>query len=171
VLCLYAERITAHTGAAEDIVVESLEKAFRQRQEFQLLDNLKRYVYRLVRNAAINYSIQVKNRTAIHGKINQDQDLLQGTETESPFDLEMLRVELLDEIYREVENLPGQCRIIFKMIFFENLGTERIAEQLNLNSQTIRSQKARAIRLLKTRLLKTGKIASLTLVICWFLTQ
>lgn len=160
-LCLYAEKICGQMAAAEDIVLESLEKAYRRRDEFETLENLKRFLYRLVHNAAINYSKQAKNHSLIHDRIGREQSADDGAQ-ENPAEVEILRVELLREIYREVENLPDQCRTIFKMIFLENLSTEQIAGKLGLNPQTIRSQKSRAIQLLKTRLLKAGKMAALS---------
>ncbi len=70
---------------------------------------------------------------------------------------EILRVELLKEIYDEIENLPGRCRQVFKALFIEGLSTDQIAENLSINVQTVRTQKARAIQLIKIQLLKKGK--------------
>src|ERR1700743_3871099 len=55
-LCLYSESITGQLDASEDIVAESFEKAWGRRQEFQTLENLKAFLYRIVRNASLNYA-------------------------------------------------------------------------------------------------------------------
>jgi DNA-directed RNA polymerase specialized sigma24 family protein len=40
---------------------------------------------------------------------------------------------VLQEIYREIEELPDNCGQIFKMIFLENLPTDQIAERMGIN--------------------------------------
>lgn len=152
-------------AAAEDIVVESMEKAFRQRREFDALENMQRFLYRIVKNAALNYSNQIKTRSVIHEKIGYSAKQEQADE--DVHETEILRVEILTEIFKEVENLPDQCRTIFKMIFLDHLSTEQIGEKLGLNPQTVRSQKSRAIQLLKTRLLKAGKLGALSYLLSW----
>lgn len=163
-LCLYAEKITGQKEQAEDIVADAFILIFRQRENFQTLENFKRFLYRIVRNASINYTIQVKNRSFIHEKIRylQKGDM----ESSDKSELEILRVELLNEIYQEVENLPDKCRAIFKMIFLEGIPTDHIALQLHLNPQTVRSQKARAIRLIKTGILKKKRILAILQLFC-----
>jgi RNA polymerase sigma-70 factor (family 1) len=151
-LCYYAEKITDHQGQAEDIVAESFIKAFAAREKFEGEPNLKRFLYRIVRNQAINYKLQTQNRSTIHDQLKHS--LESEMEDGEAIDLEQLRAELLAAIYHEVEELPDKCRTIFKMIFVEGLSNEQIATSLNINVQTVRSQKSRAIELLRTRLLK-----------------
>src|SRR5450631_1246790 len=68
-LCLYSERITVRLEQSEDIVAESFEKAWGRRQEFQTLENLKAFLYRIVRNASINYTIATKQHRTAHAHI------------------------------------------------------------------------------------------------------
>jgi RNA polymerase sigma factor (sigma-70 family) len=77
---------------------------------------------------------------------------------------EILRVELLQEIYEEIEELPGRCKEIFKMIFIQGLSTDIIGEQLGISLQTVRTQKARAIGLIRTQLLKKNRLVTLMLL-------
>jgi len=74
---------------------------------------------------------------------------------------------VLQEIYREIEELPGKCGQIFKMIFLENLPTDQIAERMGINVQTFRTQKARAISMIRTSLLKRGRLIALLFFYAW----
>lgn len=65
---------------------------------------------------------------------------------------EIMRAELLHEIYMAMEKLPEKCGQIFKMIFVDELSTFEIAGKLQINIQTVRTQKARAIALIKNNL-------------------
>jgi RNA polymerase sigma-70 factor (ECF subfamily) len=164
-LCLYAEQITQHQGQAEDIVTDSMIAAFDSRDQFVEKENLKRYLYRAVRNASINYITQYKTRSDIHERILylQQQDISDNDPVES----EVMRSEIMQEIYREIELLPGQCRRIFSMIFIQGRTYEEIADKLNINIQTVRSQKSRALELLRTRLLKLSMVEMVVLLLGW----
>ncbi len=83
--------------------------------------------------------------------------------SEAVIETEVLRAEVLHEIYAEIEHLPGRCGQIFKLLFIEGLPTDQIAERFGINVQTVRTQKARAISLILTALLKKGRLATLAI--------
>ena len=156
-LCLYAERITGHWQQSEDIVIEVFLKALNRRTEFQSLDNLKAFLYKAICNAGINYNIAARGHRAAHLQVkylakNDHCEEVEVTQNE------ILRMELVHEIYKEIENLPPQCGRIFKLLFIQGQSTNEIARKLSLNVQTVRTQKARAIELIKIRLLKSNKV-------------
>ena len=155
-LCLYSESITGQLDASEDIVAESFEKAWGRRQEFQALENLKAFLYRIVRNASLNYTESQK----LHRTHHEQLRYLSNNEPEQgeALEREILRVELLQEIYQEIENLPDRCGQIFKLLFIHNQTTDQIAAQLSISAQTVRTQKARAIQLIKIELLRKKRI-------------
>jgi RNA polymerase sigma-70 factor (ECF subfamily) len=154
-LCLYAERLTGHLHQSEDIVTEVFLKALNKRAEFGSLDNLKAFLYKAIRNASINYNIAVKTHHAAHQQIGY---LAQGNyETDDSFHNEVLRMELVHEIYKEIENLPPRCGKIFKLLYIKGLTTNEVAQNLSINVQTVRTQKARAFQLIKIQLLKANK--------------
>jgi RNA polymerase sigma factor (sigma-70 family) len=161
-LCLYSERITGHLQQSEDIVAETLKKLWDRRNEFQSLDNIKMFLYRAVRNASINFKISERQHKAAHAKIQYlSRDIYSSDDALAN---EMLRMELLQEIYNEIENLPEKCGQIFKMIFIQGMTTSKIARELSINIQTVRTQKARAIQLIKTEMLKKTHIIRLSLL-------
>jgi RNA polymerase sigma factor (sigma-70 family) len=156
-LCLYAERITGHWQQSEDIVIEVFLKALNRRTEFQSPGNLKAFLYKAIRNAGINYNISVRGHKAAHlqvGYLAKDDHCESGEVTQN----EILRMELVHEIYKEIESLPPQCGRIFKLLFIQGLTTDAIARELSISVQTVRTQKARAIQLIKIRLLKSNKV-------------
>ncbi|MDH7459881.1 sigma-70 family RNA polymerase sigma factor [Chitinophagaceae bacterium 26-R-25] len=166
-LCFYTERITQHKAQAEDIVTESMIAAFNIRNQFAAKENIKRYLYRSVYNASVNYLSQLKTRSDIHEKIKY---LQQGESADNPLTTEIMRAEVIQAIYQEIEGLPDQCRKIFTMIFLEGRSNKDIAEELHINVQTVRSQKARAIELLRTRLLKLGKLEAFMIILVWLVS-
>lgn len=151
-LCLYAHKLTGNLPAAEDIVSEAIVKAFHRRSQFETAANFTAFLYIVVRNASISFSrMDTKQKKAV-----QDISLIQANEVgsmEPLFQNEILFAELVYAIHQEIEELPGKCREVFKLSFFDSLSTEDIAVRLAINPQTVRSHKARAIQTLKNRML------------------
>jgi len=161
-LCHYAESITGHAAAAEDLVQECVIKSWARRNIFLTFLDLQRFLYRIVHNAAVDYTRATRRHQLAHMEMQyMDVD---GAAMDDSLDNEILRAELLQEIYTEIDQLPGRCKQIFKMIFFDGLSTDQIAAQLSLNTQTVRTQKARALQLLRIQLLEKGRISALLLL-------
>ena len=166
-MCLMAVRITGELPAAEDIVADAFVKMFDRRADFAGIENIKAFLYTSARNGSVDFVRMQKRHRMAHVRIAATQEqAAEGLETAE--DLELLRIQLLQDIYEEIENLPPQSRQISKMIFYEKKSTEEIARELNIAPQTVRTHKARAIQLLKKQLLKDEKfntLLSLTLLV------
>jgi len=159
-MCLLAERITGEKAAAEDIVAEAFIKTFKRIGEFSDIGRIKAYLYISVRNSSYTYTTTQKRHHRAHLQLAATMPA-SDEGMGSAEDLELLRVQLLEEIYQEIENLPDQCRRISKMIFWEGKSTEQIARELDISPQTVRTQKARAIQLLRQQLFKDEKFNAL----------
>lgn len=164
-LCLFSERITTDLQQSEDIVAESFMKLIDRRGDFPGVPQLKSFLYRTVHNASINQIIALRRHQAIHEKIGFFQR--QDQQDEKDYELEILRAELIRDIYEEIENLPDRCGQIFKLIFVEQLSSEEIADRLSITPQTVRTQKARAITLVRTALLKKNRWPAWLLLFVW----
>jgi RNA polymerase sigma-70 factor (ECF subfamily) len=168
-LVLFSERMTGNVLVSEDIVVEALTKAIDRRLDFLSVAKLKSFLYQVTYNASINQVTSDQRHRIIHEKIRYQQQHEPGVE--AVLETEVLRAEILQEIYAEVENLPDKCGQIFKMIFVEELSTDVIADRLGINVQTVRSQKARAIGLIRTALLKKKRLTTLIFFCAWLKTH
>jgi len=147
------------------VVADSFVKMLQRRDSFENLENVKAFLYVSTRNACINIYKAGKRHAEAH---KQMEWLLKNGAKENAFEEEMIRAEVIAEIYKEVENLPDRAREIFKLIFIGGLSTEEIAQKLGIEMQTVRSQKARALQLLKAELLKKGNITALIYLISCF---
>src|ERR1044071_699800 len=161
-LCYFAERLTNNKHEAEDIAAETFAKLWKIRENFDSPTNVKAFLYISVRNACLNYIKFIKRQNQAQKEMLY---LATDSEEDETFLLEV-ETSVLHHIYEEVENLPAQCKKIFKMIFFEGMSTAEIAEALKLSPNTVLNQKARAYRLLRVVLLKKQL---LELVMYWSL--
>ena len=111
-------------------------------------EHIKRWLYVIVRNEAIDH-LRLKNRNR-----ELAQDLLQsGDKEEQRVDLEMLRMNLLQSLREAIEQLPRQRKKILELYFFQHKTTAEIAEQMQLNSQTVLNHKTRALEALRKTVL------------------
>jgi RNA polymerase sigma-70 factor (family 1) len=149
----FIERIINNSIDAEDITVEVFTKLFKMHKQFNNQENIKAFLFITARNTCLNYlSSEQRHKKRLkkyadlqstHSFAIPDNDLLQQ---------EMIEAYVLNSIYEEVERLPGECRRIFKMLYFDGLKPAEIAQELDLTPETIRSQKRRALQILRIRL-------------------
>jgi RNA polymerase sigma-70 factor (family 1) len=146
-LCLFAERMLRDRPAAEDIVGETMVKLWNRHGDFENMQNIKAFLYITTRNACLNMLKQMQREA-----LSKKQLAYLSADKEGYILNEIVRMEVLAEIRREIENLPAQCRRIFKMSYYEGKKNQEIAEILNISVHTVKNQKARAIQLLKVKL-------------------
>jgi RNA polymerase sigma factor (sigma-70 family) len=150
-LCYFAKSIIQNTQEAEDIAAEVFIKFLTKKSQFDNLPDIKSFLFTATRNACID--LLRKQKTLRTGLAQS------GTITAidgSAFDNEMLMARLLQTVYAEIENLPGQCKKVFKSFFLEGKNTVTIAHEMGLKQQTVLNQKIKAQKLLRSILLKKG---------------
>jgi len=165
-LCFFAERLSGSKETAEDLVADSFVKMLQRKESFENLQNIKAFLFVTTRNACIN-SFKAGQR---HANAHRQMHYLLKSDAGKAglFEDEIIRAEVINAIYTEVENLPDRAKTVFKLIFTEGLSNEEIARQLGIEIQTVRSQKARALQLLRTTLLKKGNIIALIYLVSCF---
>ena len=143
-LIYFAEKLVNNKQEAEDIVATSFFKLTGRIEQFSSSRDVKAFLYVTTRNECLDYLRRV-------ARFERSQDQLQYLMdyTDAQADDEMLRARILQEVYNEIEQLPPQCKKIFKLIYTRGMTTREIAEELELSPQTVLNQKAKALNLLR----------------------
>ena len=157
-LCYFAGRIIQDDTEAEDIVADCFLKFWERHNDFDSYQNIKAFLYISCRNACLNHIKHLKVKTIVQQEYFSQ--LQQGEET---ILFQIMETEVLEILHTEIEELPGKCKEVFKLIYFDGKKTEKIAEELGISAQTVRNHKTRAIELLKTSMLKKGISATVML--------
>ena len=143
-LCVFARNYSLEKEEAEDVVQEIFCRIYDDRMLFAELNSLKSYLYSAVRNRCLNYLRDKKRR---HNHEACFLDTLKEGENWSDQALE-------NEIYRQLnillEELPPQCRNIFQRTLNGDT-SEKIATDLGLSIETIKTQRKKAKKLLRER--------------------
>ena len=63
-----------------------------------------------------------------------------------------IEAEIFEEIFAAIEELPSECRRIFKMSYLEHMDIREITEKLQIAESTVKTQRQRAKQYLRKRL-------------------
>lgn len=143
-LCYFSNNIIKNEAAAEDISTESFIKLWERCGEFESLDHVRSFLYKVVRNGSIDW---IRNNKKAQAFTKAQSHLCEPSE--ASIQQHLIAAETYREILAAIEKLPIRCRTIFKMIYLEGKDYTQIAEELGLSINTIRVQKARALAILR----------------------
>lgn len=155
-LCLFASKLIQQSDEAEDMVAEVFVKLWMRHSHFGSLQNIKAFLYISVRNTCFNYLKKIQRSNVVKKAVSCTAELY-----EEPVSISLIKSETLSAVHREVDLLPTQCRIIFKMLYVDGLKSQDIANKLGLSIHTVRAQRARGLQLIK----KKVKSKSLSLAV------
>lgn len=143
-LCVFARRFSLEREEAEDVVQEVFCNIYDERLAFPDLNGLKSYLYSSVKNRSLNCIRDKQRRMSREAKFTDIQ-----CESEQWFD-----AAIENEVYRQLnillEELPPQCRNIFKRTL-EGDTSEKIALDLGLSVETVKTQRKKAKKILRER--------------------
>ena len=151
----FTYKLISNKQESEDITVTTFVKLFKLHQKFETYNNIRAFLYITARNNCLDYLRSAKRRRMVSKDFSAADSMPENFSVDTLDTLlqkEMLESEILKQIYTEVEGLPDQCRRIFKMLFFDGMKTDEVAHELSITTETVRSQKRRALNLLRLRL-------------------
>jgi RNA polymerase sigma-70 factor (ECF subfamily) len=153
--------MTNNPQEAEDLVQETMLKAFRFAHTYQPGTNLRAWLFRILNTSAINrYRKQATQPTQValpEGEefylYNQIRDL-SGQELSQGAEEEVLSKYLDEDVYRALNDLPPNFRMAVILADIEGLSYKEIAEALQIPIGTVMSRISRARRQLQKSLWK-----------------
>ena len=141
-LVQFAKTICQQKEAAEEVVSDVFVRVWQKRKTLDHIQNLKLYLYIATRNVSLNY-LRVERK---HQTLQMDELQVEiAAFNASPAQL-MMTAELQQQIARAVEELPTQCKIIFKLVKEDGLKQKEVAELLHLQPKTVENQLVIAVR-------------------------
>ena len=146
-----AQRLTKSPEAADDLVQEAYARLLGI-DGWHALDNPRAYVFRILRNLAVE---QIRRARVV------DFQHLSGLETfdiadETPGTFQVVAAkDELASLFRAIDDLPERNRTVIRMRRIEDAPPRKIAQRLGLSLSTVEKRLARGLFLL-TRALETG---------------
>lgn len=139
----YSLNYTKDSFAAEEVVENVMLQLWENRLKFEKINDIKSYLYTMVKNGSIN-------------ALKQQQKLVELDESISDeileFDYNILEEEVYPALIVALNSLPEKCKEVFELSCLQGMKYKDIAQQLAISVNTVKSQRARAIELLKEKL-------------------
>ena len=129
---MYALRITENTALAHDTVQGSFMRIWGMIREGHEINSIERYLYRAVRNAAIE---QIRNE-------DRYTSLPENMDEVSEEDIDTAERDA--RLWQAIDSMPPRCREIFLMSRRDGLTYAEIADELGLSVKTVENQIAKA---------------------------
>ncbi|MBC9913042.1 RNA polymerase sigma-70 factor [Chitinophaga varians] len=131
---------------AEEVVADVFIAIWRQQKDLLQVSNLKWYLYASTRNIALNYLRKYAHRKTLH------LDEAYGLEYEINPENQLINNEMIRHINIAINELPPQCRIIFKLVKEDGMKYREVADLLNISIKTVENQVGIALKkLTKTK--------------------
>jgi len=153
-LCNVAFRISGDLDQAEDIVQDVFLKIWNQQDLLNVDQNIKSYMYTMVRN----HALEIIRRQQLGARIT-DEILYLHTAANSDAidDNEIEKYLILDRIYISIRQLPPKCSEVFTLSKVNGLTYVQIAEKMNISVKTVENHMGKALRLMRELLTKSLK--------------
>jgi RNA polymerase sigma-70 factor (ECF subfamily) len=153
----FALRLTSDPNDAEDLVQDTIVKAFRFFSSYEKGTNAKAWLFRILKNSYINnYRKKSKQPSQVdYDEVSSFYETIRADRTDTS-DLEdrMFRELIDDDISNALEELPEDFRTVVLLCDVEGFTYEEIANMLDVPIGTIRSRLHRGRNLLKAELLE-----------------
>src|SRR5947209_20266669 len=141
-----ARRMTSNQQEAEDLVQETMLKAFRFANTYQRGTNLRAWLFRILNTSAINrYRKQASHPTPTSLPEGEDFYLynrikdLTGQELSICAEDEVLSKYLDEDVYKALNDLPPNFRMAVILADIEGLSYKEIAEAIQITIGTVMS--------------------------------
>ncbi|HKY31941.1 MAG TPA: sigma-70 family RNA polymerase sigma factor [Candidatus Polarisedimenticolia bacterium] len=160
-----AVRLTHNPQEAEDLVQETLLRAYRFFDKYEQGSNFKAWLFKILKNSFINRyrKGQQQPETVDFGAIEDGLESLvdvsaQGGQPPSPDPEKSFFDGVVDsEIEDALAGLPPEYRMVFLMAVQEEMSYKEIAAALSIPIGTVMSRLHRARRLMQARLLEYAR--------------
>jgi RNA polymerase sigma-70 factor (family 1) len=126
---------------AEELVNDVFLNIWQKRGSLDLIENIKVYLYTAVRNASWDYREKSKKKATVTLD-NGGHNLSLGINPESI----LISRELQAQIDAAINQLPPQCKLIFRLVKEDKLTYKEVADILQISSKTVDSQLCIALK-------------------------
>jgi len=164
-LTVYANKFLGDMDESRDIVQNVFAGLIEKQVGTKIHSSAKAHLYTSVKNSCLN---TIKKKS-VHSKHHENIKYLSpeySIENDEVFESS----ELEYSIYKHINDLPSQCKKIFKMNRFQSYTNGEIAVSLGISKRTVETQMSKALKILRTKISPLLMIFVLVLLV-WFSTK
>ena len=136
--------LTKSSVLAEEIVQDVFLKIWLKRSQLATISNLRGYLFTVAKNHIYN---ELRKKTFERPFADYLEQLV--VETSSLPEQHMLLSETRQLVYKALEQLPRQQRIVFELSRNSDLDQNKIAEKLGISKLTVKSHMTKALHTIR----------------------
>jgi RNA polymerase sigma-70 factor (family 1) len=138
----FSAAILKSKESAEEVVSDIFVEIWARRKQLLEIEDLRMYIYISVRNASLRRLQQTQK-----GKMLSLDDLnVEFASTDPDAAASLISNELMQKIENAIDQLPPQCKIIYKLAKEDKLKYKEIAQLLTISVKTIDNQLSTALK-------------------------
>lgn len=143
-LYVVAYKYLKNNDAAKDAVQQIFLKFWESRSLLSININLRNYLYTMLKNHLLNeirnnYTALEKNYELAQETIKYENEILAKLEEK----------ELTEQLYRAVDDLPEQKKVVCLYKLRDSLSNQEIADKMQISIPTVKTHYSQAIKLLR----------------------
>ena len=138
----FSYSIVKSKESAEEIVSDVFVEIWARRKKLLEIEDLKMYIYISVRNASLRKFQQIQKKRIL----SLNELTVEMVSVEPDAETSMISGEMIKKIETAIDQLPPQCKIIFKLAKEDKLKYKEIAQLLAISVKTIDNQLSTAIK-------------------------
>lgn len=147
-LCNYANRIVKDRDAASDIVQDVFVYIWEKREQIDLDQNIKSYLFQTTYHRSINY---LKKSNVV--PLSDEQYALSRTdEDNAKYEQDAEAFAKKEQIFKSLRHLPPKCREVFVLSRQNGLTYTEIAESLGISKKTVENHMVKALSIIRNNL-------------------
>jgi RNA polymerase sigma-70 factor (ECF subfamily) len=151
-LCAFANGYTASRSEAEEVVEDVFMRLWELRQQLEVRESLKSYLYTATRNRSLN---RLRDERAEARRLEEASAEVAAPGMGQPrpgLDEEIEAAEFARAVERAVEKLPPRTRQVFLLHRQHGLTYGEVAAALEISPKTVENQLGRALKHLRAHL-------------------
>lgn len=154
VMCHVAAQLVKDDFLAETIAGDVIFHLWETRQNINIHTSIRSYLISAVHNRCLNFlSSQTQQREQTMSKVGlKDFSVVRYIQSDDYPLGRLLSKEIEDVIESAINNLPEDCRRVFKLSRFEGMHNDEIASQLGISINTVRYHIKHALSILRSQL-------------------
>ena len=140
-LCIFASGI-ADAEAADDIVQDAFIKLWERKENFDNIESIKAFLYLTIKNTCINV---YKHQQVVNKHL---ETIIEGID-EINVSHRIIEAEVAYEVQQMVQKLPLGYRQVIYLSYFQEKSNQEVADLLHVSINTVKTQKARGMKILR----------------------
>jgi RNA polymerase sigma-70 factor, ECF subfamily len=145
-LCQFSRKYVKDKDDCEEIVQGFFLKMWDKREELDINQSVKNYLFSSIRNRCLNY---IKHEKI---KMEYQSDMMKNPDGQIDTTNFIMEVDLIDRIDQSIAALPARRREIFVLSREHGLKYREIADQLGISIKTVETQMGQALKELRDKL-------------------